>query len=187
METPPHRGFWPTLQTVADEAEGYATLTEMAAAADHVVVGRMSNFRLNRVIQTESAENVAHMAAVDIEVEQLVRGVNPGARVVLEFLLPGRPHEIAAKLQQQMASLPQGQMLFFLRQKGGSEAGLYRIVNSMGVWLAEAGSVRAPLSLALFERDDSATRAELKEPYASELATVRNLQELVKLVELVAQ
>ncbi len=182
METPPHRGFWPTLQTVADEAEGYATLTEMAAAADHVVVGRMSNFRLNRVIQTESAENVAHMAAVDIEVEQLVRGVNPGARVVLEFLLPGRPHEIAAKLQQQMASLPQGQMLFFLRQKGGSEAGLYRIVNSMGVWLAEAGSVRAPLSLALFERDDSATGAELKEPYASELATVRNLQELVELV-----
>lgn len=147
---PPHRGFWPTLQIVADEAEGYSSLAEMAGGADHVVVGRMSNFRLNRRIQGDAREDVVHMVAVDIDVEQVVRGVDPGKRVVLEFLLPGRPDQVAAKVQQQAASIPQAPMLFFLRQKG---AGLYRIVNSLGLWLADAGSVHAPLSLALHEHE----------------------------------
>lgn len=183
-ELPPHRGFWPTLQIAADEAESYASLVEMAKAADLVVVGRMSNFRLNRRIQGDSPEHVVHMAAVDIDVEQAVRGVAPGKHLVLEFLLLGRPHEIAAKVQQQAASLPQAPMLFFLRHKGGSETGLCRLVNHLGLWLADEGAVRAPLSLALHEpevaRTDGAPAALGDVRYAGELATLHSLQELVE-------
>lgn len=143
---PPFRGFWESLHVHGDEAEGYPSLSEMAEAADHVVLGTLSNFRLNRLIQTGSPEHVVHMGAADLKVSRVVRGSDPGKVVVLEFLLTGPQEHMAAKIRQQAEAMPTDPALFFLRHKGGSEAGLYRIVNSKGLWVSDGESVTAPLA-----------------------------------------
>jgi hypothetical protein len=168
---PPHAGFWETLQIVADEVEGYPSLTEMAEKADHVVIGTISNFRLNRRIFGDSPENVVHMAAVDLEVTEVVRGPVPARKLVLEFLLPGAPKHVEARVRQQAATMPTGPMLFFLRHKGGEEQGLYRIVNSLGLWTQDGAHIRAPLALEMHFADvASPARAQSAEHAARELA-----------------
>lgn len=143
---PPFPGFWESLHVHGDEAEGYKTLSEMAESADHVVLGTLTNFRLNRQIQTGSAEYVIQMGAADLQVTRVVRGENPGKVVVLEFLLTGPPEHMATKIRQQAETMPAGPALFFLRHKGGKEAGLYRIVNSRGLWISDGDKLTAPLA-----------------------------------------
>jgi len=168
---PPHAGFWETLQIIADEVEGYSSLTEMAAKADHVVIGTISNFRLHRRIFGDSPENVVHMVAVDLAVIEVVRGPVPERKPILEFLLPGAPEYVEARVRQQAATMPTGPMLFFLRHKGGEEQGVHRIVNSLGLWTQEGAHIRAPLALEVRVADvASPARAQSAEHAARELA-----------------
>ena len=60
-------------------------------------------------------------------------------------------------------------VLVFLRDKGGAEAGLYRLVNSQGLWTSTArATVDAPL----------AEDAPGSGPYKNELAEISTIDEL---------
>lgn len=138
--------FWNRLRVSGDEVEQYATLSSMAAAADAVIVGRATNFRESRRIQGDAAEDTVVYGALDVNIERVVRGILTGSTVTVEVLLPHRPDRVAAIVSKQRTSLPQGQMLMFLRRKKGGESAHVRLIESRGLWVSEQGALRAPLA-----------------------------------------
>jgi hypothetical protein len=167
--TLPDRGFYENLQIAAVEAESYPSLAAMAGAADAVVVGTLSNVRLNRTIVDGVPEFRVHMAAVDVMVSEQVRGDAGRGPLLLEFLVPGREDQVAARIEQQRNNTPVEPVLLFLRK---NDAGAYRLVNSHGLWTTVEGRVTSPL---VPRPDGAEPRAE---HYADELAQVRSLTQL---------
>lgn len=58
----------------------------------------------------------------------------------------------------------------FLRSKGGQEAGLYRLVNSSGLWTASGSAVTAPLTTSVDSSSGSSQPAP--RPSLAEAAAV---------------
>lgn len=166
-----HASFWPALRVAGDEVEGYATLSEMAQKADAVVMGTFKSFSPSRTIQGDAPEDVVVYAKGELEIQRNVVGAAPGRTVALEFILP--PGEADALAGRLSAKLPRGPMLVFLRAKrGDGEAGLFRVVNSRGLWAAtERSAVDTPLA------EEPPTSSGL---YADERAGVQSVDELAK-------
>jgi hypothetical protein len=169
---PGDQAFWVALQINADEVEGYASLDEMAAAADLVVVGSFSDFGLTRVIQGDAPQDQVGMGGAIVSVDRAYKGSVPRTLIV-EFVLPvvGTTEDFVAYTEGLKETLPSGPMLLLLRDKGGSEAGLYRLVNSLGLWVLSEQGMAAPL----YPLTDSTNQ-----PYAGELVGVSSVEGLAE-------
>ena len=140
--------FWDALGLVGDGVEGYATLREMAAAADLVVRGTLAAPRATRQIRQQlpvgGPQQVAFYVAMDIVPTEVVRGM-PGP-LVIEFFRFRPPDQLDAFVVQLEETLPTGEMLMFLRWKTDA-SGAYRLVNGAGLWTSVgAGGVTCPLA-----------------------------------------
>jgi hypothetical protein len=166
-----HASFWPSLRVAGDEVERYATLAEMARKADAVVMGTFKSFSPSRTIRGDAPEDVVVYAKGELEIQQNVVGAAPSPTVALEFILP--PGEAHALIGQLNAALPRGPALVFLRAKrGDGEAGLFRVVNSRGLWApTKRSAVDTPLA------EESPMSSGL---YAEERAGVQSVDELAK-------
>jgi hypothetical protein len=118
--------------TVVDalELEHYATLADMTRGADAVVLGRVASVAAGRAFG--EAGSALHYAAVTLTVDEAVAGSLPGeheTQLTLEVPMFGGPGQLDAL----GSTLPTAESLFFLRNKGGEEADLYRLVVMRGV------------------------------------------------------
>ena len=122
---------WEQTVVEATELEDYGTLVDMTRGSDAVVVGHVAGVAPGRWFGG-SPGNALHYAAVTIAVDEAVAGALPDrhhARVTLEVPLFGGPETIDAL----RSSLPTGESLFFLRNKGGADVDFYRLVVMRGV------------------------------------------------------
>jgi hypothetical protein len=153
------RSFWNVAYGYSGiEAERYATIEEMADAADAIVLGQIVGVERGRTWVAEVADDGAvasvMYADVEIRIEELVAGevIQPGTSVVVEVMVHG--DEGFAELAR---SLPDPRALFFLREKSGalerldappaeveSAIGLYRFVNSSGAIYDRGGVAWIP-------------------------------------------
>lgn len=166
--------FWDVLRIGGDEVEGWPTIGEMKASADAVVLGRFVSFALNRVVAGDAAESSVGYGAAEVQVAETISGITDGEPITLEFVLPGTAGDFEAVVKDLETSLPEGEILLFLREKRGTgEAGLFRLVNSNGLWATTARSdVDAPLADAL-----------VGETYESEVGEFSSLDQLVDYVK----
>jgi hypothetical protein len=137
LRTQPRFSAWADTVVEATELEHYATLADMARASDAVVRGRVVDVVPGRAFGV--AEHALHYAAVRIAVDEAVAGRLPSphaAQVTLEVPLFGGPDLIDAL----RSSLPAGESLFFLRNKGGADADFYRLVVMRGVIVNRDGA-----------------------------------------------
>lgn len=168
-------GFWSALRVEGDDVEGFPTLAAMARGADAVVVGRFSSFGVSRTLQGDAAEDVVVYAKATLEIEKTLVGGAPAASVPLEFLLPAGPGEADAAAARLNQELPGGRMVVFLRGKRApGEAGLYRVVNSRGLFAATA---RGPVDTPLAEDVPAADGL-----FTAELAAVRSIDDLATML-----
>jgi hypothetical protein len=152
------------------EAEGYATLSDMAESADLVARGRFVAFEDSREVTGDVRQDVVTYGATTFVLDEVIRGRAGGDRLVVEFIINERPDRVAEFIATQAANLPEGEIIVFLRAKRGrGESGLYRLVNSVGLWTTVNDRVQAPLAEIL---SDGIL------PYADELASIQQLDEL---------
>lgn len=142
--TPADR-FFDGLRLDGLEPPAFATLGAMAAGSDSVVVGRITAFRLGRVVQGDSAEDTVAYGEATVAVTEQVRGRALDGTVPVEFLLLGT--DVNGLTAELAASLPDGDLLLFLHEKRArGEAGRYRLVHSHGLITASGDSVVAALA-----------------------------------------
>jgi hypothetical protein len=166
--------FWSNFRTSAREAENFPSLKDMEASADAVVTGRFGPFAVGRTIQGDAAEDVVVFLETDFRIGETLAGTDYGSSVPLEFLGPADPNEADDRVQELNASLPAQRMVVFVRDKGGSEAGLFRVVNSTGLWAATSRSpVDTPLAFEVPQETGL---------YARELARIGSIQELIEYI-----
>lgn len=148
-----------------DEVEGYPSLAAMADAADLVVAGRFASFRRSRDVEGDAVEDVVTYGAADLVIEELLRGVPVVEPVPVEFMISEED------IPELNANLPEESLVVFLREKTGEqEQGLYRLVNSLGLWRESEGSLTPPLA-----EDPGAYQAELQG-----LTTLPELMDLLR-------
>jgi hypothetical protein len=164
--------FWEPITIIGWEVEQYSTLVEMAASADIVARGQIVDYVFSREITTDPPEASVTYSAMMFAPTEVLHGDSPEL-VPIEFLLSARPEDRDVALELQAQNMPNGEILVFLRHKGGAEAGLYRLVNSDGLWTVINGVLVAPVSM------DADT---LHERYESELLGVDNIDQLVDVV-----
>jgi hypothetical protein len=151
------------------EVESYGSLREMAGGADMVVIGKFTSFDISRTVRGDAAQDVVVYGKATLVVTRKVVEEPVATELPVEFLLPYGPDEAATKAAEFAADLPKEEVLVFLRHKGGAEAGLYRLVNSLGLWTSTA---RAALDTPLAEE------APASGPYKGELAGIGSIDEL---------
>ena len=151
------------------EVESYGSLRQMAGGADLVVIGKFTSFGISRTIQGDVAQDVVVYGKATLTVTRKVVEEPVATELPVEFLLPYGPEEAELKAAEFAAELPQEEVLVFLRHKGGAEAGLYRLVNSQGLWTS---TERAALDTPLAE--EAPTRGQ----YRGELAGIGSIDEL---------
>lgn len=135
-------GFWEAFRIEADEVEYYATIGEMGRSADAVAIGKLVGFDKERTVQGDAPEDVITYVVASFEVSQVVAGKLSDAVIPLEFLVTHGSANVDLE-----SALPEGDLVVFLREKRGSgEGGLYRAVNSLGLWTS---SSRAPVDTPL--------------------------------------
>ncbi len=167
------------------EVESFSTLGEMRAASDGVATGQVANFRISRVIQGDAPEDQVVYGVAVFRVDDGIRGVETGRSYPVEFLLPVvSAAEATSRTDEFAKALGTGNTLLFLRSKAGrggardpvlakAEAGLYRAVNSNGLWSERPdGGVHLPL-----------TRDNVAATYAAELGSVRSFTGVVTIVK----
>jgi hypothetical protein len=128
---------WADTFVEAIELDHYATLSEMTRGSDAVVRGRVVGVAPGRSFG--AAGHALHHAAVTIAVDEAVAGALPprhATQLTLEVPLYGG----ADMVDPLRASLPVGESLFFLRNKGAAEADFYRLVVMRGVIVNRGGS-----------------------------------------------
>ena len=163
--------FWDALRiTGADEAEGWATFGEMTSASDIVVVAEIASFELSRTFQGDAAEDLVGYGKANLKVIETLQDNPPEGLIPVEFLLGGNPKNYGATVEAIGRAVPQGRFLAFLRAKRGEgEEGLYRLVNSNGLWgQVEGTTIGAPMA-----------DPEFGMPYAAELARLASFEELL--------
>lgn len=167
--------FWAALRIDADEAEGFTSLEEMHARSDAVIVGRLTSFEVSRVLQGDAAEDRVGYAVSNVEILEQIRGGSLVEPVRLEFLLTSGSPDFEAQVKAAAADVPTERVVLFLRAKRGSaEAGLFRVVNSKGLW---AETMRAPIDAPLSVEAPFATGL-----YGTELRDVRTIDDFVALL-----
>jgi hypothetical protein len=68
-------------------------------------------------------------------VSEVLGGSLPMTELVVEFMIVEKNERAAVTRIGELARVaPSGDMVLFLRHKGGKERGLYRLVNSAGLW-----------------------------------------------------
>lgn len=149
LPAPPNAAnFWDALRITGDEAEGYASLTEMSQGADFVVIGKFAPRLSTRTVQGDAAEDKVAYLVTSVEVSRVLAGTLIDPIVPMELLL-GHGMPAADEMAKLEEALPDGDMVIFVRAKRGkAEGGLYRPVNSYGLW---ASSSRGPLDTPLSE------------------------------------
>lgn len=172
--TRPPESFWERFRITGLETSDFATLKEMLIASDAVVVARVSGVSLGRTIQGDSTDDAVIYAQIELEVEQLIAGSSPRS-IPIEFLVGPTPEQAAADIKSLRESLPSELAVVFLHEKRGKgESGLYRVVNSAGLWTTTA---RSDLDTPL--RDDAPDVSRL---FVAELKAVGTLDGLIDLV-----
>lgn len=174
--TQPHpssMAFFEGLRIGGDEAEGWGTIAEMKADSDVVGVATFLRFELGRTLQGDAIEDVMAYGEATLTFKETISGEAPGEQVAVEFVLPGNVREQAATAERLADDLPVGDVLVFLRAKRGTgEDGLYRLVNSTGLWTA---TTRAALDAPLAD-------AGVGEVYPSETKEIAGFEEFVAYV-----
>lgn len=166
--------FWAPLRIVGDEVESYATLSEMSDAADVVARGRITDFAVSRVLTTDTTEDLVTYAAMSFAPDEVLSGSVESESLPVEFIVNTHPDEASETIETQAANLPEQEIMVFLRAKrGDGEAGLYRLVNGLGLWTVIDGTVTAPLAVE--------TGAE-EHPYQAELEAVSTLDDLGEVI-----
>lgn len=164
--------FWAVLRIEGDEVEGFGSIADMAASSDAVVRGEFDSVGLSRTIQGDAAEDTVAYVAVTLRIIDTLRGSVPSDEVPLEFLVPGTARDADAALSEMTETMPEGEVVLFLREKRGpGETGLYRLVSSRGLWINTDGKLDAPLS------DDAESL------YAPELSAVETVEALAAVLE----
>ncbi|SCL67715.1 hypothetical protein [Micromonospora peucetia] len=169
--------FWQTFRISGDEVEPYVPLGSMAQTADATVLARFGKVGKIRTLTAEGNDTV-HYVSVDLAVTRELAGKGGLPSVVpLEFMvIPGRGQSIDDVAGEMSAALPKEEMVLFLRaKKGAGEAGLYRVVNSRGLW---ASTSRETLDTPLAEKP-----VKDEAQYKSDLAKVSTIPELANLVD----
>lgn len=134
------------LAVAGDEAEHFDSLEAMAASSDAVIVGTASPLTVHRTLQGDAEEDVVVYLATTVSIEESVSGAfEPGDAVTVEFLSPATTLGGAESLAREV-TMGDRPNLMMLRDKGGDEAGIYRIVNSLGLWVDGEDGPIAPLS-----------------------------------------
>jgi hypothetical protein len=145
---PSDDAFWAGLRVVGDETEYFAELGDMGEGADIVATGNFTDFQLSRTIRDAAVpEDVVSYAVASFETTEMQADTAATEVLPVEFLLPGDTEaEQLAAVERLRAELPQAELVVFLRAKSGPEEdGLYRLVNSTGLWVDEGGGIKAPL------------------------------------------
>lgn len=94
--------------------ERFASLAEMVASADLVVVARIKSLSPGREFGDEA--DTVHYAAAELEIQRVLDGVLPAGRVILELQLP-HGHG-ASDVPRYAREAPQSSAVFILRNKG---------------------------------------------------------------------
>ncbi|MDG4824013.1 hypothetical protein O7635_19330 [Asanoa sp. WMMD1127] len=167
--------FWETFRITGDEVEPYAPMGSMVMSADATVLGRFSGVGKMRTVSAEAGDSV-HYLAVNLSVSRQLAGGRIPSPVPVEFMISAQqgagPDDAVKEVS---ASLPQGEMVVFLRHKGGAEAGLYRVVNSRGLWTATSrDAIDTPLAEQPARNDDH---------YKADLASVASVSALADAVD----
>jgi hypothetical protein len=136
------------LRIEGDEVESFDSLKAMAKGADTVAVGTLKSFGVSRTIQSDAVQDSIVYGKATLQVTKQVAGKPVAAEVPVEFLLPYSPDEASRRAGEFNAAIPKGDVLVFLRAKRGpGEAGLYRLVNSEGLWTStQRAALDAPLA-----------------------------------------
>lgn len=165
--------FWGPIRISGDEVEGYTTLADMARSADVVAVGQATDFGISRKIATDAPEDVVTYGFILFSPAEVLYGTAPDP-IPIEFIINVHPDDVDATAAEQIRSVPNGDLIVFLREKRGSgEEGLYRLVNSYGLWTELDGDLTAPAA------EDP---TEAYERYKTELAAVDSLDDLARAV-----
>lgn len=166
---------WAPLRVVGPlEAEHYPTIEAMRDSADAVVAGSFVSFG-TRVFQGDAVEDVLVYLVAMVRVDHVLAGSLPQRTVPVEFLVPSVVAQEAPVLASLAETLPRTELVFFLRHKrGDGEAGLYRVVNSTGLW--------APTGRSDVDTPLTAAPPTVAGTYHDELSHVTSLDELKLLV-----
>lgn len=177
-DDPPDRGssFWSSFRiSGALEVEDYGSLREMADSADSVVLGSFTGFEMSRTLQGDAQEDVVNYGEATLAISTVLAGKPYGETVALEFLIPATTTADAERIVAELrGDLPTGEMVVFLRDKGGSESGFFRVTNSVGLWAATG---RSALDTPLAEESPKDSRL-----YEDELKGADSISELADLI-----
>jgi hypothetical protein len=132
---------WPASGVGAMEVERYATLGELAVAADAVVRGRVVRVEAGRAFGDPGGYEL-HYAAVTVAIGTVLGGTVGSSQLTFEVPLWDGP----ASLADLQRTAPDGDVILFLRAK--SDGPYYRLV-SMDALVVDAGGLGAPPSSAV--------------------------------------
>jgi hypothetical protein len=142
--------FWSELRLAggAVEAEQFNSAKEMVEASDFVVQGRFVGAKGVRLIQGDAAEDQVFLAQLLFEVDRVVNGPDGDPTLIVEFLIGSASEKEAQVVVDvlQEATPESGLVMFVRHKRGAQEAGLYRPINSLGLWAEHDGKPNAPLS-----------------------------------------
>lgn len=125
------------------DAVRFNSVSEMASASNVIAIGRFVGFGLSRQVPGSVSNPPVTYAAAEFSVEQYAKGQDTGEPITLEFVSSSDNISLIA------AALPTERMLVFLSQKtGADEVGLYRLVNSDGLFVEVQDGIARPFALA---------------------------------------
>ena len=162
-----------------EEVESYDTAAEMALASDIVAVGSFQDFRVSRTIQGDAAEDVLIYIGATFVPSNVIAGEPGHDVIVVEFISPS-PNTDATLSEVNDAA--DKEVLVFLRNKGGAEDGLYRLVNSAGLWEESNDQLVAPLHEA-FGPSDADGQKPFRPSIVSDFTTRSTIDEIVAHLE----
>jgi hypothetical protein len=173
----PGSTFWSTLNLGgASEVEHFETVSQMIVSADATVVGTFDDFEKSRTIRGDASEDIVVYASVTLSISRVLAGEVPDMSVPVEFLIPATTEQEAEDVIASFeGDLPAGEVIAFLRDKDGTESGLFRVVNSVGLW---AATERSALDTPLAEIPPSMSGL-----YADELDGVDSIGEMAARIE----
>jgi len=168
--------FWEQYQFSAFEVEAYSSIEDMARAADAVVSAQIVSVGPGRVFQGDTPEDRVYYASLGLQVEEQLLGAQVKSPLEVELLLPQVFDDQGFQLAvTELAGwVPKGKILVFLREKNDPDPGVYRPVNSVGLFAStDRADIDTPLS---FE-----TPAE-SGVFQSSLGDIEDIHDLVAFV-----
>lgn len=128
--------FWDHIAVCGEWVEQFATIDEMADAADAVVVGAVAGVATGNTVQGDAAEDFYVEVNLIVEVKEMLRGTIEDGFAV-SFILPRvvTPNAVEPTIATMQQTRPRSPVLLLLRRRDdlGTD-GLYRLVNDRGLW-----------------------------------------------------